>query len=304
MLEWFTEQDTTIKVAIIGACGTVLAAIIAGIFNLFNKKSKTKENATHMVNQTATSQNNTQIEVQNKYYEMTTEQACQTAINLFMQNFPKLENIARETAEKRASEFCKEAIQKIIKKGINDFSSFADPDVQYALYEAQKNYARFGTTEMLSTLTELIAKRINHDNDFVLKVAIDKALEIAPLLSQKQLNYLSLLFMCTKTKSSDIKTIQDLKSRLDLYVHLWGDADFDSRDYLNMLGCLQIGINNMVRYLANEYDLPQADVENICPEQIKKLSGDYTTSHIGTILAITNSEVNHGFKLDPKIWVT
>ena len=60
----------------------------------------------------------------------------------------------------------------------------------------------------------------------------------------------------------------------------------------------------MVRYLANEYDLPQADVENICPEQIKKLSGDYTTSHIGTILAITNSEVNHGFKLDPKIWVT
>ena len=116
MLEWFTEQDTTIKVAIIGACGTVLAAIIAGIFNLFNKKSKTKENATHMVNQTATSQNNTQIEVQNNYYEMTPEQACQTAINLFMQNFPKLENIARETAEKRASEFCKEAIQKIIKK--------------------------------------------------------------------------------------------------------------------------------------------------------------------------------------------
>lgn len=262
------------------------------------------EQSNEVTQRAAIGSNTTQIGVQNNYYEMTPEQACQTAINLFMQNFPKLENIAREIAEKRANEFCQEAVQKIVKHGIKNFSPFADPDVQYALYEAQKNYARFGTSEMLSTLTELVAKRINHDGDFVLKVAIDKALEIAPLLSQKQLNFLSLLFMCTKTKSSDIKTIQDLKSRLDLYVHLWGDADFDSRDYLNMLGCLQIRINNMVRYLANEYDLPQADVENICPEQIKKLSGDYTTSHIGTILAITNSEVNHGFKLDPKIWVT
>ena len=67
MLEWFAEQDTTIKVAIIGACGTVLAAIIAGIFNLFNKKSKAKENSTYIVNQTATDQNNTQIGIQNNY---------------------------------------------------------------------------------------------------------------------------------------------------------------------------------------------------------------------------------------------
>lgn len=262
------------------------------------------EQSNEVTQRAAIGSNTTQIGVQNNYEGMTPEQACQLSINLFMENFPKLENIAREIAEKRANEFCQEAIQKIVKKGINDFSSFADPDVQYALYEAQKNYARFGTTEMLTTLTELVAKRINHNSDFVLKVAIDKALEIAPLLNPRQLNFLSLLFMCTKTKSIDIKTIQDLKSRLDLYVHLWGDADFDSRDYLNMLGCLQMRINNMVRYLANEYNLPQAEVENICPEQIKKLSGDYTTSHIGTILAITNSEVNHGFKLDPKIWVT
>ena len=245
----------------------------------------------------------TQIGQQNNYYGISPDQACQMAVNLFMQNFPKLQDIARETAESRASEFCNEAVQKILIHGIQDFSSFADPDVQYILYEAQKNYARFGTSEMLGTLSELIAKRVEHDKDFVLKVAIDKAVEITPLLSQPQLSYLSLLFVCTNAKFTDIKTIYDLQGRLNAFVYAWGDADFDSINYLNILGCLQLRLNNMVRNLARIYNFQESDVEKICPELIKKLSGDYTTSIIGTILAITNWDIKQGVKFDPKIWI-
>lgn len=248
--------------------------------------------------------NTTQIGQQNIIYNVIPpEQAYQLVMDVFNQNFPKLQAIAKETAEKRANEFCQEIIQKITKNGINDFRPFADPDVQYTLYEAQKNYARFGTSEMLNTLAELMTTRIQHDNDFVLKVSINKALEVAPLLSQKQLNYLSLLFICTQAKASDIKTIKDLELRLKTYVAIWGNADFDSRDYLTMLGCLQIGISRPVSDLAGSYHFPYSDVEKICPEEIKKLSGDHILSPIGTVLAITNLETKNGPKLDLARWI-
>lgn len=245
----------------------------------------------------------TQIGQQNIYNGMSPERACQMALDLFNQNFPKLQAIAKETAEKRANEFCQKVIQKIVKNGINDFSSFADPDVQYTLYEAQKNYARFGTSEMLNTLTGLVTKRIKHDDEFVLKVAIDKALEVAPLLSQEQLNYLSLLFMCTRTSTSSIKTIKNLELYLRGLVAIAGIVDYSSSDYLNMLGCLQTGIYNAVDSIARRYHFDAQEVEKICPQQIKQLSGSYITSHIGTILAITNLEAHHGPKLDPKMWI-
>lgn len=245
----------------------------------------------------------TQIGQQNIYNGMTPEQACQMALNLFHQNFPKLQAIAKETVEKRAHQFCQEAIQEIVDSGVQSFSSLADPDVQYILYEAQKNYARFGTSEMLNTLTGLVTKRIEHDNEFVLKVAIDKALEVAPLLSQEQLNYLSLLFMCTRTSTSSVKTIESLESYLKGLVAIAGIVDYSSSDYLNMLGCLQIGIYDAVDRLANRYNFSKQEVEKICPQQIKKLTGSYITSHIGTILAITNLEAHHGPKLDPKKWI-
>lgn len=67
MLQWFTEQDPVVKAAIIALCGTVLAALIAGIFSLLAKKEKDKANPTYTVKQTATGNNNTQIGIQNNF---------------------------------------------------------------------------------------------------------------------------------------------------------------------------------------------------------------------------------------------
>lgn len=260
-------------------------------------------NANIEVNQKAALGSTTTQIGQQINYGISPEQAFQIVMDLFNQNFPKLQALAKETAEKRANEFCQEVIQKIVNNGIQDFRVLADPDVQYILYEAQKNYARFGTSEMLNTLTGLVTQRIAHDNEFVLKVAIDKAVEIAPLLSPEQLNYLSLLFMCTRTSTTSVKTIENLESYLNGLVAIVGIVDFSSCDYLNMLGCLQIGIYNAVDSLANRYNFSKQEVEKICPQQIKKVTGSYITSHIGTILAITNLEAHHGPKLDPKMWI-
>ena len=109
---------------------------------------------------------------------MTPEEASQVAIKLFMENFPKLQDIAKTTAEARAQEFCQAVIEKLIEDKINDFSPFSEPDIQYVLLDAQKNYARFGTADMLKTLSDLVSRRVAHDEDFSLKVSIDKAIEV------------------------------------------------------------------------------------------------------------------------------
>lgn len=67
MLQWFAEQDSTVKVAIITFCGTVSAALITGIFSLLGKKNKSKTTPTYTVNQTATGTNNTQIGIQDNF---------------------------------------------------------------------------------------------------------------------------------------------------------------------------------------------------------------------------------------------
>lgn len=256
------------------------------------------------VNQKAAPGSNaTQIGQQNIYNGMSPKEACQMALDLFYQNFPKLQTIAKETAEKRANEFCQEAVQKIVKNGIEDFSPFSDPDVQYTLYEAQKNYARFGTSDMLNTLTSLVTERVEHDKDFILKIAIDKAIEIAPLLTPEQLDYLSILFLCTMTKTQNIATIEDLKKDLEFTAEVFSKADFASTSYLYMLGCLQHMIHFTTELLAKNYNFKKAQVEKICPQLIQQTTGDYTTSYVGTILAIVNAEAKTHFRFDPKIWI-
>lgn len=245
----------------------------------------------------------TQIGQQNNYYGMTPEQACEMTLNLFMQNFPKLQDIARKTAEKRANEFCQQAVQKVVENGIKDFTPFTEPDVQYVLYEAQKKYARFGTSDMLSTLTALIAERVEHDKDFILKISIDRAIEIAPLLTPAQLDYLSVLFLCTRTKRSNIVTIDDLSKELEVISETFSSADFSSTNYLYMLGCLQLMLHETSKHLAKTYGFKEQDVKKICPTIVEQTRGDYSTSYAGTILAIANAEAKTEMRFNPKIWI-
>ena len=166
-----------------------------------------------VIDQRATMGSNvTQIAVQNN--GMQPQEACQLAINLFMENFPKLQQIAADTARERVEEFCKTTIEKLQHANVQDYSAFSDPDVQYVLFDAQKHYARFGTKEMLGTLTDLVANRVANNDDFVLKVTIDKAVSVASMLTPQQLDFLSLLFLCTKVKYTHIQTLEQLETHL------------------------------------------------------------------------------------------
>lgn len=249
------------------------------------------------------SHDNKFVSQENNYYGPSLTDVYNFAMALFRDNFPKLCEEAAKIAEDRAKEFCQATMKKLETTNPQKYVVFKDPDMQYVLFEAQKAYARFGTNDMLDMLTELISTKVEENQDMVLKVSIDKAIEIAPLLNNKQLDYLSLLFLCTRTKRNSIKTLEQLKEYLDYLAETFKDADFNSFFYVNMLGCLQFSLHQTIQYFANTYGFSADDIETICPPIIKETSCDYSTSYIGAVLAITNIRRKTDLKLDINIWI-
>lgn len=232
------------------------------------------------------------------------EEITRLITNLFLDNFPRMQEIAREAAEQRVKELWKATTSKLILSGTNDFSPFMETDVQYVLYEAQKNYARFPTEDLLSKLSSLIAERIRYNNsDMCLKVTIDQAISIIGMLSSSQLDFLSLLFLTTKVKFGDIHNLEQLKNRLEFLDATFSKSQASNWQHLNMLGCLQLDLPDVCKINADNYNFDVSDVDSICPLNIKNICGDYSVSPIGTIIAIIHTEQKTAFRFDPKIWI-
>lgn len=243
----------------------------------------------------------TQIATQNNYYGMTPNEACNMTMKLFQDNFPVLEQKAVAAAKKKAEELMKKVIEKLEKDNVRDYSPFGEPDVQYVFLEAQKSYARFGTEDKLSLISKLLSHRITNNNeDSTYKVLLDKAIEITPLLTEEQTDYISLLFLTTKVKFDSIKELTQLDAHFKYISNVFCKSNPDAIAYLNTLGCLQMALINICNHYSDAYGFLKEDVEKICPNNIKKFDGDYTTSPIGSLIAMVNIEQKTHFRFNNK----
>ena len=265
------------------------------------------DNSTQFHIENTSNDNSSQIHIDNRpniFIGPSLEEVTRIVTNLFLDNFPRMQQIAKEEAEKRVNELWDGILSCLLRKEVTDFSPFTEIDVQYVLYESQKNYVRFATPDLLSKLSSLVAERIKcNDDDMCLKVTIDQAVSVIGMLTPAQLNYLSALFLTTKVRYNGIETLAQLKSHFDYLDNTFSKLKFSNWQHLNMLGCLQLDLPDVCKYNAQLYNFSVADVEKICPENIKKLSGDYSTSPIGTIIAITHAEQKTPWRFNPKTWI-
>ena len=246
----------------------------------------------------------TQVAVQ--YVGIPADQVAKQMVDIFLENFPKLQKIAKETAEQRVTELCSGIMNKLEERHIINFQPFAEPDVQYVLLEAQKNYARFGEIESMKVLTELVTHRIQSNDKGHFKRIMDSAILVASELSAKQLDCLSILFMLTRVKFSSVKTVEDLAAilkRIDKAFNLINIDYTKEIEYLSYKGCLQLCLPDISEALATGHKLSIDDVKKILPKEAEKFSTDYGITEIGIALAIANAEqkIHNGF--DPHIWI-
>ena len=235
------------------------------------------------------------------YIGMSPQEATELAFKLFFENFPKLQEEAVKIVEERVKKFLENLIVNIDK---NKLDAFKDPGVQYSLFDAQKQYVKYGNESMLDILVRIVSERINHfDENLAFNVVLDKAIEIAELLSQEHLDYLSGLFLTTKVVFNNINNIDQLKSHLDYIDSVFPNFNLRGFSYLSVLGCLQLSLHDVVKVYANRYNLNKDDVDKICSSNIKKLTGDFSTSQVGSLLAIINLEKKTEFKFNLRMWI-
>lgn len=253
--------------------------------------------------ETVKSEGTTQIGVQ--YVGMTPDDASKLAIGLFNNNFPKLQETAQQTARERAEELCESFFNRLKSDGFTNFNQFADPDVQYVLYEAQKNYARFGDKSSMNTLSELIIKRVNNNSSHIKRI-YDNAIIVAGQLNSTDLDCLSALFMLTRVRVDFIKSIEDVKNYFgDLIVTFCLDkVNYKKKvSFLNYLGCLQIQLPDIKTIFSKEYNLDKNEIESIMTETIKQFDGDYGVSEVGIAIAIANAYEKTNIRLDINNWI-
>lgn len=231
------------------------------------------------------------------------DKACEMAMKLFWDNFPKLQQQAMERVEQLIKEFCDTTIKKLAKEGISDLSAFSTPDMQYILVEAQNSYARFANDELLSNLTDLIVERVRFDKNDYLKIVIDKAIQIIPSLTKNQIDTLTLLFYYKKVKFNFIKSLDELKKHFNLCDSLFSTCSTEGYSLLNSLGCLDLDLASVSQRISSGYTFDKKEIEEICPPNIKELHPDYSPSHMGIIIAIANSNGKTEFQFNPETWI-
>lgn len=258
-----------------------------------------------IIQKSALGSDTTQIGTQNNiYHGLTPTEASQMAVNLFMDNFPKLQEQAMKTVQERVGELIRETVLQIETKYAGNYSSFSKPDMQYILVEAEKGYARKGTPELCAILSSLIADRSACAENSYLEMVLDKAIELAPSLMPGQLDYLTLIFLYKHIKFGDISTLEDLQNRYnEIHKYFIAPKDANSISYFDMLGLLTIILGNGSEILGKTYGFKQEDVVQCLPPEQTIIPGDYGLTPVGIVLAIFNAHSKGKWRFDLSVWI-
>lgn len=246
----------------------------------------------------------TQIATQNNYYGLTPVEASKLAVELFMDNFPKLQEEAMRIVQTRVDELIASAVSQIEEKYAGNYSAFSKPDMQYILVEAEKGYARKGTPELCAILSSLIADRTACTENSYLEMVLDKAIEIAPSLLPTHLDYLTLIFLYKCVRFGDVSTLDDLKNRYnEIHTMFHAPSTNTAISYFSMLGLLTISLGAGDEILSKTYSFNKQEVTQVLPSEYTVIPFDYSLTPVGIALAIFNSRFKWDREFNLSTWI-
>lgn len=160
----------------------------------------------------------TNIQAVNYYGGLTYKDAKDIALDVFESNFYKLSTVAANVASERAEKMVESYLAKLQQEKPESIVNVNDPDIQFAIFTAQKEYARSGDENVGDMLVELLVERTKVKERNFKQVVLNEAIEILPKLNTIQLNILSILFVISYVRFQHINSIESLKDMLDRYL--------------------------------------------------------------------------------------
>jgi hypothetical protein len=185
-------------------------------------------------------------------------EAKEIALDVFKSNFYQLSEEAAQVAKQRAEELTDAFLVKIMEQSPDSLKSMNQPDMQYALFTAQKEFARNGDKDLFEMLVDLLVERSTTKNRSLKQIVLNESLEVASKLTIQQINTLSIALLI---KHSITSYTHDIKS-YTLYINkfyvpfITNLSDHES-DYqhLEYSGCAIIrgGVMDLVERFRDAY---------------------------------------------------
>ena len=157
--------------------------------------------------------------------------------DLFELNFYRLKSEAESVAVARAEMLINDFISKLEKQNNIKTVVFQDPDMQYALVNAQIAYAKSGDEVIEDLLVSLLIERVNSDEDELSKIILNESLNVINLLTKEHLNILAVIFLMryvkldSPNKSEIINHFSFILSLMEECSHINAEIIFDHLAY-------------------------------------------------------------------------
>jgi hypothetical protein len=144
-------------------------------------------------------------------------EVLQIAEHVFRSNFLTLSTQAANEAEKRAQDLLDEFMKRAAHLQL-DLSPARSPDAQYALYSAQRDYARSGQQGLKGLLVDLLVNKFRAQHGSLHDIALSEAIETARKLTTTQVSALTACWLITRVVDNSITSLTDAKAWLTAHV--------------------------------------------------------------------------------------
>lgn len=145
-------------------------------------------------------------------------EARQVAMDVFEANFYRLSSIAADVARERAESFLDAYLSEAKAAGTSEIPEAENPDFQYALYTAQKEFAKTGDKDLGALLVRLLVDRTKEHDRTLLQIVLNESLTVAPKLTSDQLDALSLAFLIKHTRRTGMTHVDEFGRYFDKVV--------------------------------------------------------------------------------------
>lgn len=148
---------------------------------------------------------------------LTYDQTRQVAMDVFEANFLRLRDEAAELVRERAESLLRSFLQEAARQGLPTIPEGRNPDFQYVLFSAQRDYARSSDEDLGKLLVQLLVDRAKVQDRDLAQIVLNESLGVAPMLTPGQLDWLSLIFLLKYQSFGGVKDRTGLYAAFDTY---------------------------------------------------------------------------------------
>lgn len=245
--------------------------------------------------------------------------------DLYEQNFPQLVKEAGNIAKKNIDEYYK-TLESDLKRQINniDINKFITPNTQYLLNNSITIVGRKGNQINLNMLSEALISGLRKNNNEMLTIVSEQAIEIIPRLTPIQIQLLTLIQYISYMYIENINDFAQTEAVNNLVYKITNNIDEKAENSFTYLTSLGVVVYNQFRsvnpynsiktlYNTSFKNKETSDIESIVKEKspslfniaekFKNLNlGVLELTPVGKLIALINLRRILG-NLDYKIWI-